>query len=123
MMLWNACDAMDKGRDFRQDSSLAKYKFDYYKRPYATTIRRVPVSITPSLLRLPLLIRNSIMHVLKSPVVLFFHPWEFVDLRREKLRWDCRFRTGVRALVCLKSVLGFFQKKKAVFLKICELNK
>jgi alkylation response protein AidB-like acyl-CoA dehydrogenase len=25
LMLWNACDAMDKGRDFRQKSSLAKY--------------------------------------------------------------------------------------------------
>ena len=42
---------------------------------------------------------------LSDPVVLFVHPWEFVDLTRERLRYDCRFRTGDVALRCLREVI------------------
>jgi hypothetical protein len=46
---------------------------------------------------------------------LFVHPWEFVDLRREPLRWDCRFKTGAEALDCARSALRFFAARGARF--------
>ena len=104
--------------DILIDSSQAKYKPSYYQIPWRTSIKRVPVSVTSSVLRLPKWIRAAYLSALSSPVVLFVHPWEFVDLRKEKLPLDCRFRTGTEALDCLRSVLGFFKRKNAHFLKI-----
>ena len=40
------------------------------------------------------LIRNPILWALKRPVVLFVHPWEFIDLTRSQIPFDCRYRTG-----------------------------
>ena len=79
-----------------RDSSVAKYKGDYYRAPAPTRLLRIPVSITSSVLRLPRWIRDPWLLSLASPVVLFVHPWEFADLTRENLRFDCRFRTGFR---------------------------
>ena len=107
---------------FNIDSSQAKYKWSYYCNTVSTAIQRVPVSTTSSVLRLPDWIRLPILNALASPVVLFVHPWEFVDLRRERLRLDCRFRTGPVALECFKSVIQFFKKKQARFLTIGELG-
>jgi len=53
--------------------------------------------------------------------VLFVHPWEFVDLRRERLRFDCRFRTGDIALDCLRDVIASFRARGAEFLTMREL--
>jgi hypothetical protein len=44
-----------------------------------------------------------------QPVVLFV-PARFVDLRREKLRLDCRFKTGDIALGCVRDVLESVRK-------------
>jgi len=105
------------------DSSQARYKLSYYRTPWPTSLKRVPVSVTSSVLRLPKWMRFPYLSTLISPVVLFVHPWEFVDLRREKLRPDCRFKTGPVALDCLRSVLGFFREKNAHFLKINEFRR
>ena len=61
------------------------------------------------------MIRNPWLGMLKSPVTLFVHPWEFVDLTSERLRYDCRFRTGAPALGALRSTIGFFRDKGANF--------
>ena len=67
--------------------------------------RGVPVPVSP----------------LRDPVVLFVHPWEFVDLTRERLRYDCRFRTGDFALRALREVIELFQRRGATFLPMREL--
>lgn len=107
---------------FALDSSQARYKLAYYRSHAATTMRRVPASVTSSVLRLPNVIRQAYLAALSSPVVLFVHPWEFVDLTKEKLRLDCRFKTGEVALQCVKTVLGAYGARGARFVRMRELG-
>ena len=106
---------------FLLDSSLAKYKRSYYAARRPTTLTRIPASMTSSVYRLPRVIRNPWLLSLSDPVVLFVHPWEFVDLTRERLRYDCRFRTGDFALRALREVIELFQRRGATFLPMREL--
>jgi peptidoglycan/xylan/chitin deacetylase (PgdA/CDA1 family) len=106
---------------FALDSSQAKYKFAYYRSRRATTLTRVPASGTSSVLRIARPIRNAYLRVLADPIVLFVHPWEFVDLRREKLRLDCRFKTGDIALACVRDVLEAYVNRGARFVSMREL--
>jgi hypothetical protein len=73
-------------------------------------------------LRLPRWIRDPWLLALADPVVLFVHPWEFVDLTRERLRYDCRFRTGDVALRCLREVIELFAARGASFHTMRELG-
>ena len=107
---------------FTLDSSLAKYKRSYHAPRIPTTLTRVPASMTSSVLRLPAFIRDPWLASLADPVVLFVHPWEFVDLTHEDLRYDCRFRTGDVALQCLREVVTLFQRRGARFLTMRELD-
>lgn len=112
--------ALLEASQFTLDSSQAKYK----PRPgssSSTNLLRVPASMTSSVLRLPAPVRDPILRCLTSPVVLFVHPWEFVDLTKERLRWDCRFRTGRPALESLRSVIRLFKAKGATFRRMDEL--
>jgi hypothetical protein len=86
-----------------------------------TRLRRIPASMTSSVLRLPAFMRDPWLLTLSSPVVLFVHPWEFVDLRRERLRLDCRFRTGDAALACVRDVLRSFATRGARFRMMNDL--
>jgi peptidoglycan/xylan/chitin deacetylase (PgdA/CDA1 family) len=106
---------------FELDSSQALYKAAYYRSRARTGIRRVPASATSSVLRLPTAVRRAYLSALSSPVVLFVHPWEFVDLRREKLRLDCRFKTGDTALACVRDVLQSYANRGARFVRMREL--
>lgn len=101
------------------DSSQAKYKGRI--SPSIDGLTRIPASVTSSVLRLPSAIRDPVLRQLASPVVLFVHPWEFVDLSRVPIRWDCRFRTGLPALDCLRSVIQLFKAKGARFCRMDEL--
>jgi hypothetical protein len=49
------------------------------------------------------------------------HPWEFVDLTRERLRLDCRFKTGEPALRALREVIALFRGQNAEFVPIGDL--
>ncbi len=103
---------------YQIDSSAAKYKSGYKKYMEAAKhypIQCIPASCTSSLLRIPKWLRLPILSSLQDPVVLFIHPWEFVDFRKSNLRLDCRFRTGDMALACLKENILFFQKKNFKF--------
>jgi peptidoglycan/xylan/chitin deacetylase (PgdA/CDA1 family) len=106
---------------FALDSSLARYKRSYRAPRLATTLTRIPASVTSSVLRLPRRIRDPWLLSLREPVVLFVHPWEFVDLTRARLRYDCRFRTGDVALRCLREVIQLFQGRGARFSPMREL--
>jgi peptidoglycan-N-acetylglucosamine deacetylase len=104
--------------EFLVDSSQAKYKRAYYtskRAPTTQLITRIPASLTSSALRIPKLLRETYLRLLHSPVVLFVHPWEFVDLRHEKIRYDCRFRTGEKALSCVEDVLRSMKSRGAHF--------
>ena len=114
-----------KNNGYLIDSSLAKYKVGHLYRIYAGVkddlnngLLRVPVSATSSLLRLPL--GKGILRRLDSPVILFFHPWEFVDMSGEPVRWDCKINTGNRALERLGSLIGFFKKSNYRFCTISD---
>lgn len=107
---------------YRLDSSQAKYKLAYlFGRTAVTPMQRVPASTTSSVLRLPKAARFPLFARLRSPVVLFVHPWEFVDFRQSSLRLDCRFRTGEMALACLRENLRFFARRQATFVRMSEL--
>ena len=106
---------------FTVDSSLAKYKRSYRARRQPTSLTRIAASMTSSVLRLPAFVRDPWLGALKDPVVLFVHPWEFVDLTRERLRYDCRFRTGDVALRCLREVIDGFARRDATFVTMREL--
>jgi len=107
---------------FALDSSLAKYKRSYHAPRRATSLARIPASMTSSVLRLPRLVRDPWLAALSDPVVLFVHPWEFVDLTRERLRYDCRFRTGEVALRCLREVIEMFARRGATFVPMRDLT-
>jgi peptidoglycan/xylan/chitin deacetylase (PgdA/CDA1 family) len=108
--------------DFRIDSSQGRYKWPYVLSRGPSPLLRLPVSITSSVLRLPPWLRDPWLGALADPVVLFVHPWEFVDLRREKLRLDCRFRTGPEALAALRSVIRFYKDRGGRFLRVDEFS-
>jgi peptidoglycan-N-acetylglucosamine deacetylase len=107
---------------FALDSSHAKYKVAYYRSARSANIDRIPASVTSSVLRLARPIRRVYLATLANPIVLFVHPWEFVDLRREKLRLDCRFKTGDVGLACVADVLSSYAKKGARFVRMRELS-
>lgn len=106
---------------FRVDSSQARYKAEYYRAWPRTTLTRIPASMTSSVLRLPAWLRDPWLLALSAPVVLFVHPWEFVDLTRERLRLDCRFRTGEPAVHDVKDVISLFRHRGASFTRMDEL--
>lgn len=111
-----------EAENYELDSSEAKYKSAYRKRHKASTrLKRIPASVTSSVLRLPKAIRFPWFSRLQDPAVLFVHPWEFVDFRKSKLRLDCRFRTGQTALDCLRENIHFFRNRGANFLKMQDL--
>lgn len=107
---------------FTLDASLAKYKWSYRAPRAATTLTRIPASMTSSVLRLPAFVRDPWLLSLADPIVLFVHPWEFVDLSHEDLRYDCRFRTGLAAVRCLRDVITLFERAGARFVTMRELE-
>jgi peptidoglycan-N-acetylglucosamine deacetylase len=114
-----------EGEGFLLDSSQAKYKkayFDSKRAVVPTRLTRIPASIMSSGLRIPKVFRELYIRSASSPVVLFVHPWEFVDLRREKLRYDCRFRTGDVAIDCVSDVLHGMLRRGAQFKTMRELG-
>jgi peptidoglycan-N-acetylglucosamine deacetylase len=90
---------------FRIDSSVARYKPPYPQNALKVgAITRIPVSLTSSMLRLPLpLLRRWLVRF--DDLVLFAHPWEFIDMSGTGVRVDCRFNTGTNALLNLDAII------------------
>lgn len=97
------------------DSSEGRHKHLGASVRRAHGVLRVPASVTSSTLRWPAFARHALFRRITAPVVLFVHPWEFVDLRRERLRFDCRFKTGDAALHAVRDTLQFFNRRGATF--------
>jgi peptidoglycan/xylan/chitin deacetylase (PgdA/CDA1 family) len=103
------------------DCSIAAYKpGSGGGRVAGAGLRRLRASVPPSVLRLPRALREPWLSALRAPVVLFVHPWEFLDLRRTSLRLDCRFATGEPALRSLREVIRFYAARRAAFLTANE---
>jgi peptidoglycan/xylan/chitin deacetylase (PgdA/CDA1 family) len=107
--------------EYRVDSSRGIYKPTQWRPSAPTTLTRVPASISSSWIRLPRAIRDALLRRLGSPVVLFVHPWEFVDMGDEPIPWDCRAGTGRPALEALRSAIGLLQEEGADFRRISEV--
>jgi peptidoglycan/xylan/chitin deacetylase (PgdA/CDA1 family) len=117
------------------DSSQAKYKAPYWGDSWrawtrraaaparAEGLTRVPASVTSSVLRLPSPVRAAYLGALASPVVLFVHPWEFVDLTRTRLRLDCRFNTGPVAFARVRAVLDGYRRRGARFVTMRDYGR
>jgi hypothetical protein len=100
---------------FLVDSSRGAYKRNEPRWEMEGGPYRLEASITSSALRIPKALRNPWFSMLKSPVTMFVHPWEFVDLTQTGIRYDCRFRTGQPALDRLRSALQWFKARGYVF--------
>lgn len=105
---------------YQVDASLGKYKPAHWRAPAPTRLHRLAASVTSSWLRLPPWMRDPMLRALASPVVLFVHPWEFVDLRRAPIPWDCRAGTGAHALRSLREVIRYFREAGGRFLRAGE---
>jgi peptidoglycan/xylan/chitin deacetylase (PgdA/CDA1 family) len=106
---------------FELDSSQGRYKPDYLRAQPATTLTRVPASMTSSALRLPTALRDFYLRVLRPPVVLFVHPWEFVDMTDEAIPWHCRLGTGEHALASLAAAIRTLKERGASFSRMDAL--
>ena len=107
---------------FTVDSSVGRHKKGtFFVPPHrAGGLARLPASTPPSLLRVPPIL-GSVCDFLSDPVVLFFHPWEFVDVTRRPIPIDCRFRTGEPAIDSLRSVIRHFRRRQATFYRMTSL--
>ena len=108
---------------YRVDSSQGRHKRgSYLVKPGVTSgVRRVPASLSPTPLRTPGPVRNLLCKLMSSPAVLFFHPWEFVDMTKAPIRLDCRIRTGAPALYHLRETMRYFKGQGAQFHTISAL--
>jgi peptidoglycan/xylan/chitin deacetylase (PgdA/CDA1 family) len=97
------------------DSSQGRHKAFGIRAHRDGAIVRVPASVSSLTLRWPRSVRDALFARLNEPIVLFCHPWEFVDLRREPIRWDCRLWTGDRALDAARSTIRYFKARGASF--------
>ncbi|HWE26398.1 MAG TPA: polysaccharide deacetylase family protein [Polyangia bacterium] len=109
---------------FRLDSSQGRHKpGSFFTTPALVAgVERVPATIAPSAVRLPRPIRNALFSRMRDPVVFFFHPWEFVDVTREPIPLDCRFKTGEPALASLRETIAWFRQRGATFRRMRELS-
>lgn len=102
------------------DSSKATYKGYRSGVKFFGNVLEVPASTTSSVIRLPWTIQRILHSRLKEPRVYFAHPWEFVPMQREKIRWDCRFNTGNKAIELLGRLIDHYKSQNARFLTMRE---
>jgi peptidoglycan/xylan/chitin deacetylase (PgdA/CDA1 family) len=108
--------------NYVSDSSNARYKPPFPRgiEIFEEGIIRIPASVTSSILRLPWRIQKTIHSRLKSPIVYFSHPWEYIDMRKRRVRFDCKFGTGKPALENLQRLIRFHREKGVVFTTFSE---
>jgi peptidoglycan/xylan/chitin deacetylase (PgdA/CDA1 family) len=116
--------AILRDNGYQVDSSRGRHKQgSLFVRPSNERgLSLIPATIAPSAVRLPSLIRDSLFRLMRDPVVFFFHPWEFIDVTRDPIPIDCRFRTGEPALSSLRDTIRFFRGRGASFHPIHELR-
>ena len=108
---------------FTIDASLGRYKpAHWFRTPAVSPVRRIPASTTSSVLRAPPVLRDLLFGLMRTPVVLFVHPWEFVDQSDAPIPWDCRVGTGAAALASLSNTIEFFARRGDRFVRMMDLR-
>jgi peptidoglycan-N-acetylglucosamine deacetylase len=107
---------------FTVDSSLARYKVDAFRARPSTGLLRIPASVTSSVLRLWPALRDPYLRAQRPPLVLFVHPWEFVDMTSQAIPWHCRMGTGEHALASLRETIRTLRARGGRFLGMDELR-
>jgi len=103
------------------DSSLAAYKPPFRSGIFSEGgIVRVCVSMTSSALRLPMWLVKPLLGLYSKPV-LFVHPWEFVDMSKENIRFDCKFNTGEKAVENLRRIIYHLKSRGYIFKTVSEI--
>ena len=94
------------------DSSEALYKPPFPRGPRREQgLLIIPASVTSSVLRLPWRLQALVHRALPAPRVYFAHPWEYIDLSSERVRLDCRFNTGDKALSLLERLIDTLKQQ------------
>lgn len=100
---------------FKIDSSIARYKKKHHSKIKSLPdIQRIPVSLPGYCFRLPLFLSKLWIKNLDT-IVLFMHPWEFIDMSKTKIHFDSRFNTGDYALNGLKKWIVYLRTKNYQF--------
>ncbi|HIP89606.1 MAG TPA: polysaccharide deacetylase [Thermococcus paralvinellae] len=102
------------------DSSKSWYKGYREGVKLIDGVLEIPVSVTSSKLRLPWSVQKVIHARLREPRVYFAHPWEFIPMQKEKIRFDCKFNTGGNALILLERLIDYYKDQNAKFVMIRE---
>src|SRR3990167_1550323 len=101
---------------FKIDSSIAKYKISRrYKVPVTPGLQRIIVSFCCICFRLPFFLTRFRLKNIEN-LILFMHPWEFIDMSKTGIRFDCRLNTGEYAFNELKRWIQYLKKKNYSFL-------
>jgi peptidoglycan/xylan/chitin deacetylase (PgdA/CDA1 family) len=103
------------------DSSKARYKGYRGGVRFYGEVLEVPASTTSSVLRLPWRLQMLIHSRLKEPRVYFAHPWEFIPMQGKRIRWDCKFNTGEKALELLGRLIDYYISEGTEFLTMRDL--
>ncbi len=103
------------------DSSLTWYKGYFGGVKRIGSVLEIPPSVTSSFLRIPFFIQKPLFSFFPKPIVLFSHPWEYVEMKG--VRFDCRFSTGEKALENLSKILDYLEKRKYKIVKIEDFEK
>ncbi|NJE46398.1 polysaccharide deacetylase [Thermococcus sp. GR7] len=102
------------------DSSKARYKGYQDGVKFFGSVLEVPASTTSSVIRLPWSVQKLIHAKLSEPKIYFAHPWEFVPMQKEKIRLDCKFNTGDKAIELLRKLIDYYKSQGAEFLTMRE---
>ncbi|WP_457753989.1 polysaccharide deacetylase family protein [Thermococcus sp.] len=102
------------------DSSKARYKGYKGGVKVVDGVLEVPVSITSSILRLPWPVQKVVHEKLREPRIYFAHPWEFVLMKKERIRFDCKFNTGDKAVMFLERLIDYYKTQNAKFVMMRE---
>lgn len=103
---------------FLLDSSLSRSEKNSHTKINAPGIKRIIPNLPCICFRLP---RFFFTHQIKNQdtVMLFMHPWEFIDMSKRGIRFDRYFNTGDYAINALRKWIHYFKKNNYAFLK-CE---
>jgi len=103
---------------FQIDSSLAQYKRSHrFNMRTMPGIQRIVVSLCCICFRLPFFLTRFRLKKMKD-LVLYMHPWEFIDMSKTGIRFDCYLNTGNYAFCGLKKWIGYLKKKNYQFLSM-----
>lgn len=107
-------------QEYKIDSSITGYKRVHHRYLEMENIHRLKISLRCTCFRLPFFL--SKMGLKKfDQLVLFMHPWEFIDMTKEKIPLDCKFNTGNYTYESLKAWIRFLKKNDYGFLKCQDL--